>query len=431
MANVLDLSCHDQTPCHREGAPLEIVEHHVLVVQGKDPFLVFWMHVLADAPPALGEEVVAGRRHVELLVLVGGGDLHVGAGRDIDVVEGVVLLGEAGGDLVVDLPLPRDLLVLLHLPVAGVNVVEAYDQARAFLLVDHGSLHLDIGGLAIYQETILQREDALVLDAREDVLFREGVEEELVVLWVVEDEGFRPDLREEVLACLCLGKALGKAGGCAELAIGVRCGVDHIDDDEIASEGVKAGVNETLFLYPHLRLALTHQLVDVTDGNNDEALVVLHAGDGHLDVEGPVVLDPAIGDLVRRPAGKHLFEIVAVHGPDEEVLVLLMYEELRVTLAALEEVRTPPGLGEHAESVIGVVFDELVGIHVDVVEVGVSPCQGMGNIGENLAGVPSCIVVAYCRVIRTPTTNLTRRILTHMRLSLYLDTEKNAALDRS
>jgi hypothetical protein len=55
----------------------------------------------------------------------------------------------------------------------------------------------------------------------------------------------------------------------------------------------------------------------------------------------------------------------------------------------------------------------------------------MGNIGENLAGVPSCIVVAYRRVIRTPTTNLTRRILTHMRLSLYLDTEKNAALDRS
>ena len=60
---------------------------------------------------------------------------------------------------------------------------------------------------------------------------------------------------------------------------------------------MEAGVDDAFFLHLLLRLALLHELVDIGDGNDYEALVVLHSGNPHVHVGRFSVLYPAVGEF--------------------------------------------------------------------------------------------------------------------------------------
>ena len=71
MPDMPDFAFHDQPVGHGVGIPVfQVGQHDILVVNGHHFRLVFGMHVLADASPALGKKVVSGRRYVQLFILI-------------------------------------------------------------------------------------------------------------------------------------------------------------------------------------------------------------------------------------------------------------------------------------------------------------------------------------------------------------------------
>ena len=63
-----------------------------------------------------------------------------------------------------DLRLGKALLSLLLLSYLRIDVVDADNQTRPFLFLDHGGFQLNMSWLAIHHEAIAQSEDAAVLD---------------------------------------------------------------------------------------------------------------------------------------------------------------------------------------------------------------------------------------------------------------------------
>ena len=60
---------------------------------------------------------------------------------------------------------------------------------------------------------------------------------------------------------------------------------------------METGVNNAFFLYPFLCPTLSHQLINIRNGDDDEALIVLHAGYLHQHIERIVSHDPAVGQF--------------------------------------------------------------------------------------------------------------------------------------
>ena len=60
-----------------------------------------------------------------------------------------------------------------------------------------------------------------------------------------------------------------------------------------------------------------------------------------------------------------------------------VYIQLRVPLTALKEIGTPPRLVKHTVLVFGVEFDKLIGVHIDIVQIRVTPGQSMGDVNIN------------------------------------------------
>ena len=236
---------------------------------------------------------------------------------------------------------------------------------------------------AIHQEAVAQGEDPAARDLRHDLLLGKGREEAGQILRVVILTRGLPHLLKEVLARLCLLKALGIVVRRAEFAVMIRLRVHDVDDDEIAGEGVEALVDDALLLYALLRAALAHQLVNIRDGNHDQALVVLHAGGFQVYIKRFPVLDPAVDQFKHSGLIQCRGKVFPVHGLDERRLILGMHEKLCVPFASLEEIRAPPRLREHAEIVVGMVFDEFIRVHIDIVQIRIAPRQGVGDMGKH------------------------------------------------
>ena len=222
-------------------------------------------------------------------------------------------------------------------------------------------------GPALHHKAVIQGKDAVALDFGHDVFAGEGREEAIQVVRVVECAGCLAHRAEEVRAVLRLREAVHIVVGGAELAVAGRYRVHDVDADEVARQSVQPRVDQALLLDARLGAALAHELVHIRNGDDDEARVVLHAGDLHLHAERPAVLDPAVGQLKHLVFIQRLRQEFPVHGRDKGFLLVGMDVELRVPLAALEEVRAAPRLGERAEAVVGVILDERIGIHIDVV----------------------------------------------------------------
>ena len=257
--------------------------------------LVLGVHVFADAAPAFGEKVISGGRNVQLLVFVGRRDLDIGVGRDIDVIQRIILFSETCGDLIEYLPLPRDLLVDLPLPVLRVDIVETEDQAGAFLFFHHGGVHLDVQRLAVHHDAVAQGEDAVALDLGHDVLLGDLRKDAVQVVRMAVDLRRIPERGKEIHAFLGLGKALRVFLGRAEFAVAAGLRVHHVDADEVAGEGVQPGVDDALLLDPVFGAAPSDEFVDIRYGDDDAARIVLHPGDPHLHIQRLAVLHSAEG----------------------------------------------------------------------------------------------------------------------------------------
>ena len=171
MADVPDLTVHHQAPVHRKGMTvLQVIQHHILVMQAHGLVLVLGVYVLPDASAALGKEIVSRSRHVQPLVIIRRRDFPVGAVLDIDVIQRVILLGKAAGNLIVGILLPGDLPVYLPLPNLGVHVVQSNDQARTLFFLDHGGVQLYMEGSSIHHNAIAQGIDTAAPDLRHDIV---------------------------------------------------------------------------------------------------------------------------------------------------------------------------------------------------------------------------------------------------------------------
>ena len=127
------------------------------------------MYILPDASPAFGKEIVPGRGHIQFFIFICRGNLAVGAGFNIDVIQRIILFGKACRDLIVYFFLPCDLRFYFPLPVLCVNIVETDDQARPLLFFHHGGVQLDMKRFVVHQDTIHKRECSVVRYFRQHV----------------------------------------------------------------------------------------------------------------------------------------------------------------------------------------------------------------------------------------------------------------------
>ena len=96
MPDMPDLPVHDQAVRNGKGIPvLQVVQHNILVMDGKRFFLILGMHIFADASSALGKKVIPGCGDVQLFILICRRNFTVGVILCIDVVQRIILFRKA------------------------------------------------------------------------------------------------------------------------------------------------------------------------------------------------------------------------------------------------------------------------------------------------------------------------------------------------
>ena len=268
---------------------------------------------------------------------------------------------------------PAEFLLLTNL---NVDVAETDDQAKAFLLFHHGSLELNMYGLAVHDKAVAQSENAAAFDLRQDVVLRECRKETSQVIRMVEGTCDIANSSKEVRAFFSLRKALHVIVRRSEFTVVAGLRLHHIDADEIAGECMKARVDRALFHYALFDTALFNFLVDIRNGYDDETLIILHARNPHAHIERHISFYPAIDQFEQLGPLKGSREECGVHRLDKSRLVIRVHVQFCIPLTTLEEIRTPAHFGQHVAIIVGVVLDEFIGIHVDVVQIRTAPCKG-------------------------------------------------------
>ncbi len=145
--------------------------------------LVLGMYIFPDASSALGKKVISCRRYIQLFVFIRGRDLDIGTGRDIDDIKRIILFCKAGCNLVINILLPLNLSLLI----LSINITKAHDHAGAFLLLDHGGLHLDIKRPAILHNAVIQSKNAAAPDLCQEIFHRKDLKDAGPVSRMAED----------------------------------------------------------------------------------------------------------------------------------------------------------------------------------------------------------------------------------------------------
>ena len=251
MPDVPDLPVHYQTVGNGKGAPvLQVFQHCIFVMQSKNLLLVFWMHIFTDTSSALGKKNVPRSRHIQFFIVVCRRNLTVSAGRDIDIIQRIILFRQACGNLVINLLLPGDFLIDFPLPVLRINIIEPDYQPGTFFFFHHGGVHLHIKGAAFHHEPVNQCKQAVVPDRREDIVFGKNREKTVQIFRMIMAPSRFPDRAKKIRPVLGLGKGFHIAVGRAELAVTIRFRVHHIDNNKIAGDGMETGINNPFFLNP-------------------------------------------------------------------------------------------------------------------------------------------------------------------------------------
>ena len=248
--DVPDLALHHQAVGGGERIPFfQLVQHHVLIMQVEGFLLVLGVHKLADASPALGEKVIAGGGHVELLIIVGGGNLAVGVGGDIDIVQRVKLFGQAAGDLVVKLFLPFDFFFQLSLPVFRVNIF--YAQHKIILCAVQAA-NQPQGmpcGRPVDHQAVFDALHHALLHGVQKLFFLNVLNEDVLILFIDHLFAVPDDVFEKVIAPLLQieGMKLRVHG----IPVVFICHRVHIVDAAVIHQQRFRDFHKNLFLYRH------------------------------------------------------------------------------------------------------------------------------------------------------------------------------------
>ena len=158
---------------------------------------------------------------------------------------------------------------------------------------------------------------------------------------------------------------------------------------------------------------VAHFRVHVGDADDDEMIVVLHAGGLHADVDGSAAGELAVGHDEGVFQAEGLHQRFAGHGLAEGFPVLGKDVCAHFRDRVAEEMETAAYLRQRVSVLIPAVLDELLGVGVDIIHVGVVPGQGLGDMGVHEAGGNGFFVGLLIHGVLMLDANQIRDILTH------------------
>ena len=233
----------------------------------------------------------------------------------------------------------------------------------------------------------------MTFDLRHDVGPGEHIEEAIPVIREEQRALLLPEVGEEVHSALGARNAVEHRRH-ADFSVAARLRHHGIEAEVVARERPEAGVDDLLLLHALHGAALPHLLVDVRDADDDEALVVLHEGDRHADVAGPVVAHQTVGHDEGAVLRECVEQRLALHRLRELLAVLGVHVLVDLYLRLLEEVPATARLGQRVVLVVGLVLDELFRVQVHVVQVLVAARERLRDVGVDDAG-PARLLVGF------------------------------------
>ena len=161
---------------------------------------------------------------------------------------------------------------------------------------------------------------------------------------------------------------------------------------EITGECPEPGIGDLFLLYPFRGAALLHLVVNVRHADNDEAVIVFHAGNLHADI----VRFPVRQQTVRHEEGvipvQGFQQVMAFHCLRELGPVIRMHIFIDLDLAFFKEMPPPPCLCQSILVVVRLVFDKLLRIQIHIEQVRVAPGQRLGNVRIDDAVAPGLFI---------------------------------------
>ena len=80
----------------------------------------------------------------------------------------------------------------LLLPNLLINIIKPNNQTEALFFLDHRGYHLDMQRLAVHHDAVTPCEDTASFNFCQHILFREGGEETIQILWMCVNTGILP-----------------------------------------------------------------------------------------------------------------------------------------------------------------------------------------------------------------------------------------------
>ena len=156
----------------------------------------------AEVSGALTEEIPARGIYLQALIHIAGGDLKILIGVGVNVIEGIVMLGKAVRDLVVDAVLVLELLLLL--PAADL-LVDVYNSEDKILVAAAGTSYEPYGmvhGLAVDHKAVLYALHSTLFHLSKEALLGHISHKDMLVLLTDDPVGVPYKVGKEVLAAL-------------------------------------------------------------------------------------------------------------------------------------------------------------------------------------------------------------------------------------
>ena len=301
--------------------------------------------------------------------------------------------------------------VFFLLPYLCVDIDDTDDQTRPFLFLDNGSPKLYITRRPSQHEAIADRENAVSVYFLHHIFFCQHFKEAVLVLRIDHLTHLLPGIDKEIRSLPGAGKIL-KAACRAVFVIMSGLRDDRIETQEVAGECPEPCVGNLLLLHTLHREALLHFFINIRDSDDDEALIVLHAGNLHSDESRPMIRNQAVlhhkGIIMLQRCQKRF----PVHRFRELGTVLGIYKLIDLNLAFLKEVPAAPGLGQCIEFIVCPVFDKLLCLQIHIVQIRVAARQRLCNVRIDDPGSPGFFIRLPGRGDLAPDAYHVRHILT-------------------
>ena len=134
-----------------------------------------------------------------------------------------------------------------------------------------------MNGFPLRHNAIAPREDAVLFDLRQHVLFGEDLKEPVNIIGMGKYARVLPDRVKEIIALLLRAEGLRITACGAELTIATGFRVHDINDNIVPRNGLEAGIYRALLLYPLFLSAMSDLFVDILHGDHNQSFIVLHS----------------------------------------------------------------------------------------------------------------------------------------------------------